>query len=114
MAVKIDLHNSKISGDTRVLNNTVIKGTDSVELDLHSSEISEQAKVLENLEINSVLSLLEDKIPFMEQNSVEYAKLQELIKKKDWKKNVFITCITKHLSEFSQGVLASVIANLLT
>lgn len=114
MAIEINLSGAKIYENASVLNGAVIHEDSDVHIDLSSSEISGQSKVLDNLEINSLLNMLEDKSTFMDKSSNEYMEIQRILKVKNWDKKEFITCIKKHLAEFSQGVLASIIANLLT
>ena len=111
MGIEIDLSGAKISENARVLNYTKVKGSNDVHIDLHSSEISGQTKVLEKLEISSVLNTLEDASATMDRNSSEYLEIQKLLKVRNWNKKDFIIRITKHLGEFSQGVLASIVAN---
>jgi len=114
MAIEINLSGAKIYENVSVLNRAVIHEASDVHIDLSSSEISGQSKVLDNLEINSLLNMLEDKSTLMDKSSNEYMEIQRILKVGNGDKKEFITCIKKHLAEFSQGVLASIIANLLT
>lgn len=50
----------------------------------------------------------------MDKNVDEYSAVQEILEVKQWSKKDFAKRVTKHLGEFSQGVLASVIANIFT
>ncbi len=112
MGPEINLNGSKIGGNARVLNNAAIKNNDT-HIELQNSEIYGKAIVLENLEIAPVLEGLKQKVKSMNQNSKEYSEIQNILGVQRWSKREFIKCITKHLGEFSQGVLASVVANLL-
>ena len=114
MGIEIDLSGAEIGGNVDLLNHTTVKGSNDVRIDLHSSKISGQANVLEKLEISSVLNTLEDRSAFMDRNSDEYMEIQKLLKVKNWNDHDLIKRITKHLGEFSQGVLASIVANLIT
>lgn len=114
MGIEISITNSNISGN--VMNEAKLANhlNDNISLRIADTEISENAEVLNNLEINSVLHELEQKIESMDKNSTEYSKVKSILAVQQWDKHNFLTCIKKHLGEFSQGVLASIVANLLT
>jgi len=113
MGVEINLSGLKISDNAKVLNNATIKNNDDICIQLHNSEIFGEAIVLDNLEISPVLEELKQELQSMNQNSKEYSEIQKILKVQQWSKKSFVKCITKHLGEFSQGVLASVVANFL-
>lgn len=114
MGINISLSDMKINDNAKVLNNASIKSNEDVSINLQSMEINGQAAVLNDLEIDSVLQELNKRIQKMDKNSDEYFRIQEILKVKRWKKKNFINCVIAHMGEFSQGVLASVLANFLT
>lgn len=114
MGINISLDNIKASGNTRVLNNTTIRGNGDVDINLQNLELEDQVEILENLEIDSILSELEKKAAQLDKNTNEYFKIKEILKGNQWQKKNVCQLMAKHLSEFSQGVLASVVANFLT
>lgn len=111
MGIKINISGAEISGNARVLNNASIRGVDDVNVEAKNLQVSGDALVLENLEINSVLEELNKRVQQMDKNSYEYERIQKILKVKRWNKKKFAKSVVKHLSEFSQGVLASVVAN---
>lgn len=114
MGIEINLSDLNITGNAELMGNAKIMGGKDVRISLEHAEIGEYAKVLNNLEIDTVLNELEQKVPYMDKNSAEYVEVEKLIDQKQWNKNDFIGCVIKHISEFSQGVLASIVANLAT
>lgn len=50
----------------------------------------------------------------MDPNSLEYTRIRQLLLEDQSDRNVFLKHIVKHLGEFSQGVLASIVANHMT
>lgn len=113
MGIEIDLSDLNISGNAEVMQNVKIGNANDVRIGLKHSEISEDAKVLNDLEINSILNELMHQAQIMDKNSLEYSKVKEILGVKQWNRDDFIGCMLKHISEFSQGVLASIVASLL-
>ena len=66
------------------------------------------------LSIENVLEELNHKTQSMDKSSKEYFEICEILEMQTGNKKELFKCITSHLGEFSQGVLASVIANLIT
>lgn len=114
MGIRINVSNAKISDNAKVLNNAVISGQDDVEIRLHDLEINGQTQLLENLDINSILKQLNEKVCIMDKNTDEYPRVKEILAEKQWDKKKFYKCIVAHLSDFSKGVLASIVANCIT
>lgn len=114
MGIEINLSGAKIDGRTRVLNCAVIRSDVDVCVDLQNAEITDDAVALENLEIDSVLNELRQRADFMDKSLPEYSAIQKILTGRHGNKKAFVQCIVKHLGEFSQGVLASVVANLMT
>lgn len=113
MGINISISNTKINDKAKVMANSKFKSNDDILIEMQELDISGQAKLLENLEMDSILNELDQRIQYMERDSYEYYKIQEILKDSQGDKNDFVNCIIKHLGEFSQGVLASVVANLL-
>ncbi len=114
MGIEINLSDMKIGDNVRLLNDAVIRGGGEVSLKLDKLELSGQAVILDNLQIDAVLEELSNRVLQMDKGSDEYLRIQEILKRKQWKKENFINCVLKHIGDFSQGVLASVVANFLT
>lgn len=114
MGIEITISNTNISDNSSILKNTIIKNNDDISVKLHNLDVNGQATILENLEINLVLEELDRKAQLMDKNTSEYSSIQEVLKEEQWNKKSFAKRILEHLGEFSQGVLASVIANFIT
>lgn len=113
MGIEIDLSDLNISGNAEVMENVKIRNSNDVHISLKYLNISENAKILNNLEIDPILEELMQQAQVMDRNSVEYLKIKKILGVKQWNKDYFIRCVKKHISEFSQGVLASIVANFL-
>lgn len=111
MAINITVDNSKISDNSSVLGRATIEGTKDTDLTikLKELEVNGQATVLDDLKVK-VMEELKHEASSMDKNSVEYKEIQEFLEKKQWNKSHIIN----HLKSFSEGVLASIIANYLT
>lgn len=114
MGIEIKMSGMEISGNSKVLDNAVIKNNEDINISLQDSKISEHASVLSDLEIENVLEELNHKTQSMDKSSKEYLEICEILEMQTGNKKELFKCITSHLGEFSQGVLASVIANLIT
>ena len=114
MGIENNIGNTKIGDNARVLPDTSIRNNADVKINVLDSEINGQAVVLENLKIDSVLEELKQKVGQMDKDSKEYLEIQAMLEAgQESDKNV-IKRMKKHLLEFSQGVLASIVANKLT
>ena len=114
MGIEINLSDLNISGNAEIMDNVKIRNTNDLHIALKNSDIKENAKVLNDLEIDSLLNELMQQARVMDKNSREYPKIKKILGIKQWNKDDFIECVLKHTSEFSQGVLASIVANFLT
>jgi len=114
MGIKIDLNDLNISGNAEVMENVKIRNSNDVHIGLKRMNIGENAKILNNLEIDSTLKELASQAQIMDKNSDEYPQIKKILSVKQWNKDDFIECVLKHISVFSQGVLASIVANFLT
>lgn len=114
MGIEINLSNLDISGNAEIMGNAKIRNNDDVLISLNHAKIGENAKVLNDLEIDSVLNELKQQVQLMDRNSAEYLKIKKIVGVKQWNKEDFISCVLKHIGEFSQGVLASIVANFIT
>lgn len=111
MAIRISISNATIVQDARVLNNVTIRDDGDIAIDISDTTIGGKTVVWENLNIEAVINDLNKRAMLMDRNSREYGEVQEILQIKTWDKKTFIRCIAKHVTEFSQGVLASIIAN---
>lgn len=114
MGVEINIGNTRISDKSSVLNNATIRSNDNVKVNILDSEINGQAVVLEDLEIDSILELLKQKVDQMDKDSREYLEIQKILSAEQINQKDILGRIKRHLIEFSQGVLASIVANMLT
>lgn len=114
MGIEINLNDLNISGSAEVMENVKIRNSNDVHISLKHLDMIENAKVLNNLEIDSILKELIQQAQVMDKNSLEYSRIKKILGIKQWNKDNFIECVLKHISEFTQGVLASVVANIIT
>lgn len=114
MGIEIDLNDLNISGNAEVMDNVKIRDNSDVHIGLKHLDISEDAKLLNNLEIDSILKKLAQQEQFMDKDSDEYSQIKKILSKKQWNKDEFIERVIRHITDFSQGILASIIANFLT
>lgn len=114
MGIEINLSDLNISGNAEVMENVKIRNNSDAHIGLKHIDISENAKLLNNLEIDSILKELAQQVQFMDKNSIEYSQIKKILSVKQWNKDEFIGRTIKHIAVFSQGVLASIVANFLT
>lgn len=114
MGIEIDLSDLNVSDNAEIMDNIKIRNSDDIHISLKNLEISEYARVLNNLEVDSVLNELKQQAQSMDTNSAEYSQIKQIVNAKQWNKAAFVGCVMKHISEFSQGVLASIVANFIT
>lgn len=110
MGIEIDLRDLNISGNAEVIKNVKIKSREDIRIGLHHADIRENAKVLNDLEIMPLLDELARQAKMMDKDSPEYPEIKKILGVKKWNKSDFIGCALKHIGEFSQGVLASIVA----
>lgn len=113
MGVEINICNSNFDNGVEINQNIHTKGIDDVIINFNELEIKGKTKILQTLDIEKVLHELGKEMPLMNTDSQEYNEIQEILKVPNRDKGEIINRIIKHLGEFSQGVLASVVANLL-
>ena len=111
MPVRICISNSTITQDARVLNNATIRDDQEINIDILNTKVNGRAVVWENLSIEPVLTELKQKSELMDRDSREFGEVQKILQVKSWNKKDFIKCIAQHVTEFSRGVLASIVAN---
>lgn len=114
MRIEINLSDMRINGDAQILNRATIQGSQDVGIKLNNLEVNGKAVVFDDLKINSILEELNASVQRMDKNSDEYYKIQDMLQEKQWNEKKFIKCVKEHVSNFSQGVLASIVANFLT
>lgn len=111
MAIRISISDSIITQEARVLNNIAIRDNGDIDVSISDTKIDGRAVVWEKLSIEPVINDLSQKAKLMDRNSHEFGEVQKILQVKSWSRKEFIKCVAKHVTEFSQGVLASVIAN---
>lgn len=116
MGITISIVNTEIGDEANVFENvTIARDIDTpVDIVIEDTKIFGHAVVLKNLKIQAVLEELERKTQKMNDFSEEYYAVKEILKRDQWNTEDFIKCVKKHLASFSQGILASVLANYLT
>lgn len=114
MGIEINLSNMRINGDAEILNRATISENKDIGIKLNNLEVNGKAVVFDDLKINSILDELNASLQRMDKNSDEYCKIQDMLQEKQWNEKKFVKCVKEHVSNFSQGVLASIVANFLT
>lgn len=114
MGISIKMSGLEVSDDSKVFNHVVIKNNEDIDIDLRNSKIFGHASVLSDLEIENMLKELNYEVQNMDKSSKEYSGICEIIKMQMGNKTELFNRIANHLGEFSQGILASVIANYIT
>ena len=110
MGIEINLNDLNISGNAEVMGSVKIKNSDDVHIDLQHTDISENAKVLNDLEIDPLLDELKQQLQIMDKSSLEYQELKKILDEKKRNKADFMGSVLRHIAEFSEGVLASIVA----
>lgn len=111
MGIEINLVDLNIGRGAEIMEGVRISNTDDIHFNLERMDIHEYAKVLSHLEIDPLLNKLKQQAQTMDKNSAEYLEIRDIVSEKQWNKDQFVRCAIKHISEFSQGVFASIIAN---
>lgn len=116
MGININMTGIEIGGEADVLNNLTIKGSIDTPVDivLENAKIFGHAVVLKNVKIDSVLKQLSEKAQTMNTSSSEYLEIKKILGKRKWDVKEFTACVKNHLINFSEGVLASILATYLT
>ena len=114
MAIQIEISNSKISGNAKLLNNVNIKGTSDAQIKVNELDMEGKASVLENIEISEVMKSLSNRIQEIDRNSIEYRELQKILNTDMARKDEIKKKMATHLVDFSKGILASIIANFIS
>lgn len=115
MSVKINLNNLKMSGNSKVMTNAIIRDSnDDIQIDAANAELNDSALLLTDAKIGTVLDELNQKYILLDASSNEYAEIQKILSMSPNNKKELSKLITKHIAEFSQGLLANIVTNLLT
>lgn len=114
MAIQIEICNSKISDKAKLLKNTNIKGESDTQIKIDNLDMSGDASVLEGLEISEIINDLNNEIRNINSDDPEYKGLQNILCADTSKPEEIKRKIKAHIAEFSKGVLASIVANLIT
>lgn len=114
MAINISIKNSNFRGNSRILNNATINSANSVDVQLDNVDTSDGTRILEGLNIVDVISELEKRKYSLDNNSEEYRDINRILLNKRLTRNDMLSLFAQHLGNFSQGILASIIANHIT
>ena len=109
MAIEIKVNDLHINGDSRILNKATLPENTSVRLDRIA--ISGNAVILDELNVAACCDAIQATAYKM--SASEYASIQKVLKKENSGKDCFLKALRQHLVSFSEGVAASVVANLL-
>lgn len=112
MGCRIEISNISVDGDANFMNNMSIDD-DNTDIIVKGVNVKGSLEMLNDLEIRLMMASLEDRVLSMEKNSEEYRYIKKILNEEQWNVGKFCKCIGKHLAQFSEGVLASVIANFL-
>lgn len=113
MAVKITLEGIKASGNAKVLSNARIH-TKETEVELRNLTVDGNAEILQGLDIDDFCNRVMSSEVLSRMTTQEYASIQRILIQKDKKRATFLKGLAQHLLSFSEGVVASVVATLLT
>lgn len=113
MSCKFEISGLKVDGDAEFLNGIKIGDSSDVDFSIKDLDIKGKLCMLNDLQIGLLISEIQKKSSAMNQDSVEYKKIQKIVKMKKWDKESFIKCISKHLVDFSEGVLAGIVSGFL-
>ena len=111
MVIKIAIDGSEITGNSKVLNNLRGNGYEDVNINIKNTKIKDKSMVLENVDLTSLMSSLETTLKNSNTMNREHILLREILVYKDSDSNILRNKLLKHLTEFYQGVLASIVAN---
>lgn len=114
MGIEVTISGVNMEGDSKLLNNAEINGASDVKMNLNNLQLKGNAKALENLKIQPILEELENNLKTIDKNSSEYTGLQTILQSKEKDKASILKLITEHIGVFTEGILASIIANKLT
>lgn len=114
MGIKISMAGIEIGENAELLGDSIINAINvPVDIVLDNAKIYGHAVVFKNVRIDSVLNELSKEAQRMNTSSSEYLKIQEILKQEKWNEKDFIMRVKNHLVNFSEGVLASILASYL-
>ena len=114
MGIQIEISNSKISDNAKLMENVNIRGKSDAQIKVNGLEMEGNASVLENIEFSEVVDDLKTQVQYMDKNTKEYRELQCILNTDISKRDELKKKMTTHLLEFSTGVLARIITKLIT
>lgn len=112
MSSEITISGLDIGEDARFLNDVTISD-DNIKVRVENINVKGKLELLNDVEIDSVVSALRDRVPNMDHDSEEYKEINEIIHTAGHDKKNRREKMLRHLGNFSQGVLASILANLI-
>lgn len=113
MEIKINMKGAKIGGNADIMNGVSVSGDAKQKIDMSGVEIQGNLRALNNVEIHTILSKLEEHIPFMDRSTNEYAEVQKILKEDHSNPQKTSEHIAEHVGNFATGVLANIVSGLL-
>lgn len=113
MAINIDMSNINIGGNAKILNNASLSGGD-VKINMNGMKVDGDAVLMEGFVVNDFYTELNNKVEQMDTDSLEYKSIKRILQIPESNKRLLSKEITKHLYDFSKGVLQNVLANYLS
>jgi len=110
MAINITLRNVKASDQASLLNNAHIKSSD-VSIGVEDLVLKGEANVLSHLKIEDTLQELDQVFKSLDVHHPEYYSIRDILSTSRKDKRLLAAKFVKHVGNFAQGVLASVLAN---
>lgn len=111
MAVTINIKNVELSEKSSLLKHTKLSDGSNAVITVEEARVYDNATILEEMEIIPVLNALEEQMLALDPNSREYQELQEILRIPSFDRKGILKAFTKHLAEFSQGILEGIIVN---
>lgn len=102
--MKIKVSGCKFGDNSQILNRTSIHDDGDTEIEFKDTEITGNAQIMEDMEIGRVFDILREQISKMDNKSIEYLALQELLDMEKTNNRSILRKIGEHLATFSEGV----------
>jgi hypothetical protein len=114
MAVEIIVNNSQISDNARVVNSAYIKHGDDVRISVDNTQLDKWSAIVDTLDVDAFVREVQRQKVTMDKTLPEYEGVQEILNTSRYDKEELPAKIGHHLASFSQGVLASILANMIS
>lgn len=114
--MKIKIEGCTITDNAHVLNGAKIDGNSNSSVEVLNTTISGSAHFLEKLDRDDIDDLLKEadkRANRMSENDPEREAIEKLVKDKNENRKYVLSKIADHLAEFTQGVLANIVSEML-